>query len=117
MKNEENIGSQNPIQESLQKIRIYFTYPNDPLTTETNWYHILRARLRWLNLFHPYNKGMRIYKFYYFFKCYLTPMDQSQSTGMWAVDIDGSEYEDNNEKPKKPVQLELPFEEFKREKN
>ena len=98
MKNKE-IGRQNPIQERLQKIRIYFTYPNDPLTTETNWYHILRARLRWLNLFHPYNKGMRFYKFYYFFKCYLTPMDQSQSTGMWAVDIDGSEYEeDDNEK-------------------
>ena len=27
------------------------------------------------------------------------------------------EKKDNNEKPKKPVQLELPFEEFKREKN
>jgi len=98
-KDKRTIGdNQNPIQERLRKIRIYFTYPNDPLTTETNWYHILRWRLRWLNLFHPDNKGMRFYKFYYFFKCYLTPMDESKSTGMWAVDIDGSEYEDDNEK-------------------
>ena len=97
MSKEKTIGS-NPIQERLKKIRIYFTYPNDPLKTETNWYHILRARLRWLNLFHPDNKGMRFYKFYYFFKCYLTPKDESISTGMWAGDIDGSEYEDDNEK-------------------
>ena len=80
----------------IQKTRDYFKYPNDSLTT--NWYHTLRWRLRWLNLFHPDNKGMRFYKFYNFFKCYLTPMDESKSTGMWAVDIDGAEYEDDNDK-------------------
>ncbi len=84
MKKEKTIGS-NPIQERLKKIRIYFTYPNDPLTTETNWYHILRARLRWLNLFHPDNKGMRFYKFYYFFKCYLTPMEEPKGPSMHEI--------------------------------
>ena len=29
----------------VQKIRNYFKYPNNPLTTKTNWYHILRFRL------------------------------------------------------------------------
>jgi hypothetical protein len=81
MKKEKTIGS-NPIQERLKKIRIYFTYPNDPLKTETNWYHILRARLRWLNLFHPDNKGMRFYKFYYFFKCYLIPTKKLKGPSM-----------------------------------
>ena len=97
MKNKE-IGRQNPIQERLQTIRIYFTYPNDPLPTPTNAYHILRARLRWLNLFHSDNKGMRFYKFYNFFKCYLTPIEEPKGTCMRSIDDDGADYEDDNDK-------------------
>ena len=65
-----------------QKIREYFKYPNDPLTTETNWYHILRWRLRWLNPFSPYNKDMRWSYFKLFFKVYLGPKPKKLKEGV-----------------------------------
>ena len=65
-----------------QKIREYFKYPNDPLTTETNWYHILRWRLRWLNPFSPYNKEMRWSYFKLFFKVYLGPKPKKLKEGV-----------------------------------
>jgi hypothetical protein len=60
-----------------QKIREYFKYPNDPLTTETNWYQIFRWRLRWLNPFSPYNKGMRWGSLNYFLKFILVQNQKS----------------------------------------
>jgi len=63
----------NPIARIIKKIRSYFKYPNNPLTTETNWYHILRWRLNWLNPFYPNYKGARWMFFKYFFKVYLSP--------------------------------------------
>ena len=65
-----------------QKIREYFKYPNDPLTTETNWYHILRWRLRWLNPFNPYNKDRRWSYFKLFFKVYLGPKPKKLKEGV-----------------------------------
>ena len=65
-----------------QKIREYFKYPNDPLTTETNWYHILRWRLRWLNPFSPYNKDRRWSYFKLFFKVYLGPKPKKLKEGV-----------------------------------
>ena len=35
-----------------QKIREYFKYPNNPLTTKASWFHILRFRLGMLNPFY-----------------------------------------------------------------
>ena len=80
------MSSNNKKVESLttvsQKIREYFKYPNDPLTTETNWYHILRWRLRWLNPFSPYNKDMRWSYFKLFFKVYLGPKPKKLKEGV-----------------------------------
>jgi hypothetical protein len=70
-----------------QKIREYFKYPNDPLTTETNWYHILRWRLRWLNPFNPYNKDRRWSYFKLFFKVYLSRKPKKLREG---IDYDQS---------------------------
>ena len=50
-----------------QKIREYFKYPYDPLTTDANAYQIFRWRLNWLNPFHPNYKGVRWTFFKYFF--------------------------------------------------
>ena len=71
-----------PIARIIQKIRNYFKYPNDPLTTETNWYHILRWRLRWLNPFNPYNKDRRWSYFKLFFKVYLGPKPKKLKEGV-----------------------------------
>ena len=80
------MSSNNKKVESLttlsQKIREYFKYPNDRLTTETNWYHILRWRLRWLNPFSPYNKDMRWSYFKLFFKVYLGPKPKKLKEGV-----------------------------------
>ena len=80
------MSSNNKKVESLttvsQKIREYFKYPNDPLTTETNWYHILRWRLRWLNPFNPYNKDRRWSYFKLFFKVYLGPKPKKLKEGV-----------------------------------
>ena len=76
-----------PIARIIQKIRNYFKYPNDPLTTETNWYQIFRWRLRWLNPFSPYNKGMRWRFFKLFFKVYLSPKPKKLREG---IDYDQS---------------------------
>jgi len=81
------IGQNHPIARSLRALVKYFKYPNDPLTTETNWYHILRWRLRWLNPFSPYNKGMRWSYFKMFFKVYFGPKPKELREG---IDYDQS---------------------------
>ena len=76
MKNEE-IGHQNPIQEILQKIRnsLIHKRKRDGKFQSLNWFHILTARLRWLN---PFRKQYGDYKRsywsevrYFFYNYYL----------------------------------------------
>ena len=52
-----------------------------------NWFHILRWRLRWLNPFSPYNKGMRWSYFKMFFKVYFGPKPKELREG---IDYDQS---------------------------
>ena len=65
-----------------QKIREFFQYPYDPLTTDANAYQIFRWRLNWLNPFSPHNKGMRWTFFKYFFKVYLSPKPKKLKEGV-----------------------------------
>ena len=68
----------------IQKIRnIFIQQRNQPLS----WFHILRWRLRWLNPFSPYNKGMRWSYFKMFFKVYLSPKPKKLREG---IDYDQS---------------------------
>ena len=73
-----------PIARIIQKIRNIFIHQrNHPL----NWFHILRWRLRWLNPFSPYNKGMRWSYFKMFFKVYFGPKPKELREG---IDYDQS---------------------------